>query len=196
MICKDKLENLSAYSDGELDAVQARALEEHLEGCPSCRKVLSQYEALGGILKSERDTEPTAGFLQGVRDRASGPAAPRPAGPRVIRTVAAIAASVLLLLGLIFVGASEFGHRERGEGGTTPAAQSGDAFTEVEAAVQEDPELLEILDNLEALEKIELLENLSLLERLEEFETGEADDLSKAAEVLIPEEEIPVEGGE
>lgn len=37
-------DKLSEYLDGELDAEESRALEEHLEGCESCRGVLSELK--------------------------------------------------------------------------------------------------------------------------------------------------------
>jgi anti-sigma factor RsiW len=35
--CREYLENLCAYVDGEADASICREIEKHLEGCPDCR---------------------------------------------------------------------------------------------------------------------------------------------------------------
>ena len=36
MDCKTVLALIDAYLDGELDRIEARALETHLDGCPAC----------------------------------------------------------------------------------------------------------------------------------------------------------------
>jgi hypothetical protein len=196
MNCQGNFEDLSAYADGELQASEIEAVEVHLKGCDECRRILEEYRALYALLDADADTDAAPGFLEGVRDRVFGAGVASPGRGRILRTVAAIAASVLLLLGLIFLGNRELGEDEKDRGSSTSSVDPGEAFEEVEWAVQGDPELLEILDNLEALERIELLENLPILERMEDYEGGEADDLARAAEVLILEEEVPIDSGE
>lgn len=44
-------ENLSAYLDGELPAVERSLVEAHLAGCPDCRAVLGQLNAVSGLVK-------------------------------------------------------------------------------------------------------------------------------------------------
>lgn len=39
------LDQLLAYALGELDAAEVLALEEHLEGCASCREELATLQA-------------------------------------------------------------------------------------------------------------------------------------------------------
>ncbi len=52
-------DRLSAYLDGELPAADVRALEEHVEGCPSCRAELDGLAAVVGTLRRlERQAPP------------------------------------------------------------------------------------------------------------------------------------------
>jgi anti-sigma factor RsiW len=46
MRCADAKERLSAYLDRELEPVQERPLQEHLDGCVSCREDLASLHAL------------------------------------------------------------------------------------------------------------------------------------------------------
>ncbi|MGB7539341.1 MAG: zf-HC2 domain-containing protein [Anaerolineales bacterium] len=48
---------LDAYLDGELDAIQARQAEAHLESCPACRAELEQRRALSPLLREEPPVE-------------------------------------------------------------------------------------------------------------------------------------------
>ena len=47
MQCEPFQEALSAFADGELDPGAARAVRDHVERCPDCRRRLQQIEALG-----------------------------------------------------------------------------------------------------------------------------------------------------
>lgn len=38
--CRDSLERMSRYLDGDLPAADRRSIERHLEGCPCCEEVL------------------------------------------------------------------------------------------------------------------------------------------------------------
>jgi anti-sigma factor RsiW len=42
---------LQAYFDGELDAVAAAQIEQHLEGCPDCRALLADLERTRGLIR-------------------------------------------------------------------------------------------------------------------------------------------------
>jgi predicted anti-sigma-YlaC factor YlaD len=55
MDCKDVLENLSCYLDGEGSAELRAALEEHISRCRRCRVV---FDTTGRMLKIVTDTAP------------------------------------------------------------------------------------------------------------------------------------------
>lgn len=39
--CKEMLEYMNDYIDGDLDAMLCREIETHMEGCPNCRIVVN-----------------------------------------------------------------------------------------------------------------------------------------------------------
>lgn len=49
--CKDSIELLLAYLDGDLPASEAAHLEEHLGGCPPCLEFLRSYQATPKLCK-------------------------------------------------------------------------------------------------------------------------------------------------
>jgi mycothiol system anti-sigma-R factor len=51
MDCRTALALIDAYLDGELDRIEARALEAHLDGCPGCAEALAQSDALRRALR-------------------------------------------------------------------------------------------------------------------------------------------------
>lgn len=51
MTCRDLIELLAEYVDGELSAQRARALERHLEDCDSCRRYLVAYRETGQAVR-------------------------------------------------------------------------------------------------------------------------------------------------
>lgn len=57
-------EELGAHALGLLDAAQSRAVEEHLAGCPACRR---EWEELRGMVELLDDVPPEA-FLEGPPD--------------------------------------------------------------------------------------------------------------------------------
>lgn len=66
--CEFDKERLSAYLDGELSLNEAEDVRAHLERCPECRELLSQYEAMGAGMK-ELEEEPPAHLAGGIMDR-------------------------------------------------------------------------------------------------------------------------------
>ena len=50
--CRDKELLLGALIDGELDAANAQALEDHLAGCPACARQLRRWRALRAELRA------------------------------------------------------------------------------------------------------------------------------------------------
>jgi anti-sigma factor RsiW len=196
MRCKDVIEDISAWVDGELGPKEREAVEAHLETCADCSRSLAEYRALGKLLGLDADVEAGPEFLAAVHARVREQRASSPLKSALIKGAAAVAATVLLVLGLLFF-------QERGvpDPSVVPGPDSvrpafSAEFSEVERAVKEDPEILEILNHLDALEEIELLENLDLLERMDEFRVDEADDLAEAAENVLFDSELPVALGE
>jgi len=50
---------MMALLDGELPAEDARAVEDHLRGCPHCAEELRSFDAVIGLTKRARLAEPT-----------------------------------------------------------------------------------------------------------------------------------------
>jgi anti-sigma factor RsiW len=193
MNCVETIENLSAYQDGELSPAEAAALEAHLASCEACRRRLEEYEAVWRLLGEPKPAEPSPGFTEAVLSRAAAPGFAVARRRRIWAPAAAVAASLLLVAGLLFW-ASPWGEPDAVEPAPPPRVEAPDASAaEVEAAVREDPELLEILENLDALEQIEVLENLPILERLDEIQSPLADDLEAAADDLVLDADFPLE---
>jgi anti-sigma factor RsiW len=64
--CRDTLQRLSAYLDGELDATACEAIERHGRGCSNCAAVLDGLRTTVGLCRQAADvTMPDA-----VRQRA------------------------------------------------------------------------------------------------------------------------------
>ena len=49
--CKDSINLLLDYLDGEMPAEEERHLQEHLSGCPPCVDFLRTYRATPGMCK-------------------------------------------------------------------------------------------------------------------------------------------------
>ncbi len=49
--CKDSIDYLLHFLDGELPAEEAAQLQEHLKGCPPCIDFLRQYRATPTLCK-------------------------------------------------------------------------------------------------------------------------------------------------
>jgi len=64
--CRDLLERLSAYLDGDLDAVQCRSIEEHCRGCPDCARLVEGLRRTIGICQQAANVP----LPKAVRDRA------------------------------------------------------------------------------------------------------------------------------
>jgi anti-sigma factor RsiW len=48
--CKEVIDLVDAYLDGELDPVSNQNIEEHLRGCPSCDQAFKEHQALVGAI--------------------------------------------------------------------------------------------------------------------------------------------------
>lgn len=103
MICKDSLDLMHAYFDGELDLIKALEIEQHLSLCPACKV---QYDRLRELSSSVRanaayHAAPHSARvrLAAVLPRDPGSAA-RPMPRGWISMAAALAFAILLGLGL------------------------------------------------------------------------------------------------
>ncbi len=50
MTCEEVWEQLSAFLDGELEVVQRRQVERHLQGCAACREALHMLEEISAAV--------------------------------------------------------------------------------------------------------------------------------------------------
>ncbi|MCU0723179.1 MAG: zf-HC2 domain-containing protein [Planctomycetes bacterium] len=197
MNCDDSLERLSAYQDKELDPDAAAETEAHLASCEACRRRLADYGKILESLRPGPETEPSPGFTEAVLGRAAGRGFAEARRRSFWIPAAAAAAGVLLAASLLFLGdpwsAGPANPAPAPSPVPAPAPAPDPAIAEIESAVREDPELLDILENLDALEQIELLENLPVLEHLDEIQAGAGDELAAAVEDLAPDADVPLE---
>lgn len=115
---------LGAYALGAVEPAERSEIEDHLEGCQSCRDELASLAAIPGLLARLSEEEASEGLLEvpdGHAERlivAMGEdrRAER-RRVRIWRSVAAVAAAVVLALGVVLIG--PFG----GPSGMTYAAQ-------------------------------------------------------------------------
>lgn len=89
-------ENLSAYLDGELPAVERGLVEAHLADCPDCRAVLGQLNAVSGLVK-KHVMEPVPA---GLEKKVLGGAAPARPWLKPALAFATAAAAVLVVFNL------------------------------------------------------------------------------------------------
>lgn len=69
--CRDVLDDLSAYVDGELGAERTHQVEEHLRGCDRCERFGGTFAHVVGALRAELgQAEPLApGVAARLRQR-------------------------------------------------------------------------------------------------------------------------------
>ena len=70
--CREIVELVTDYLEGDLDADTATALEVHLELCPGCVRYLDQIRetvaTLGGVSSDNLSNEVQAGLLEAFRE--------------------------------------------------------------------------------------------------------------------------------
>ena len=66
MKCVDVKERLSAYLDRELEPVQERPVEEHLEQCLKCREYLADLQTIDGQLQALPRVDMGAEFAEAM----------------------------------------------------------------------------------------------------------------------------------
>ena len=70
MVHDDYKEMIPAHALSTLDAAEARALNEHLEGCAECRRDLAEWEAVAASLALSADAlEPSAQVRERILER-------------------------------------------------------------------------------------------------------------------------------
>jgi anti-sigma factor RsiW len=54
--CRDLLEGISAYLDGELDATACDAIERHCTNCPQCARLIAGLRETVGLCRGAATT--------------------------------------------------------------------------------------------------------------------------------------------
>lgn len=107
MNCKELEALLDPYLDGELDAAQRSLVEQHLPGCPDCRRRLEGIRALHQSLQNPELRYRASDTLKARLSKELAAADVRQSRPRWRRSaVAAVAAAVVALaagLGWVFI---------------------------------------------------------------------------------------------
>lgn len=65
--CRETLQNISAYLDGELDATDCEAIERHSRTCPACAALVEGLQKTVGLCRQAAKAE----LPEAVRQRAS-----------------------------------------------------------------------------------------------------------------------------
>ena len=175
MRCHSCRDNLSAFLDGELSVEVTARVEEHLEGCDSCRRELEALRGIDTALDALGDLEPVSDFTERVLRRIAaegeGEKAVRVHAPARGRRVtwkmaaslaaaACIAAAVLVTLHL--------------------AGNGGDVVTDPPPTVIAELDMfaeMELLSDMDVIENLDALEALGQIEDLDAFLAGVDDTL-------------------
>ncbi len=121
MNCQDVRGLLHAYTDNELDAMAAQQIEAHMAECAVCRRAFEADRAVKSVLANPALLHAAPASLRGRIRAAAIVADPqRAAGNSPISAAArrpstfwrnlAVAAAVLIVIGLAWVGPGEFSH--------------------------------------------------------------------------------------
>jgi anti-sigma factor RsiW len=102
---------IDAYVDGELSAPESAEFEQALELCPGCRQRLERVRGLSGLLRT-LPAEPAPDLLRARIERDLRAIAGRPR-QRVSLRWSAMAASVIVAIGIGWLGGSLLGHGTR-----------------------------------------------------------------------------------
>ncbi len=69
--CREIVELVSEYLEGDLDAEAASALEAHLDGCPGCdlyvHQIRETISTLGDVSSADLSADTRAGLLEAFR---------------------------------------------------------------------------------------------------------------------------------
>ncbi|MFA6317380.1 MAG: zf-HC2 domain-containing protein [Elusimicrobiota bacterium] len=113
---------LSAFADGELAAGQARAVAEHLSGCPECRERLSELRSLSKMLADLPKRELPAGFIARLKARQARQAAPSEGRFPFFSWNQPVRAAAMALSALVVMFVAYEGLRSRPSRESVPAA--------------------------------------------------------------------------
>jgi hypothetical protein len=69
MECKGLREKLCAYLEGVVSPEESRAIDEHLNSCPECRRNLADLKKMGELVKDLAEAEPPAWLTQKIMSR-------------------------------------------------------------------------------------------------------------------------------
>jgi len=64
--CRDAIDVLRAYLDGELDPTERQALEQHLGACSPCVEFLETYKKTPGLCKKALEAKMPAGLADSL----------------------------------------------------------------------------------------------------------------------------------
>ena len=116
MPCSPYLELLSARLDGELTEAEHRTLTAHLDTCPQCRAIARDLEQLHTAVRAMEVPAPeglAVGVVQQLRQR-------RVARRRTLRQLTALAACLLLMVGVVRVADAVHSDRIRQQESVSP----------------------------------------------------------------------------
>ena len=128
MTCRHALSLLDDFLDAELDPTLAAQVKTHLEDCESCRAEFDQSKRLKELLKSQTPPSPTAEYwpeasaliLAKTVDGYTAPSTQRAISPvsngdrrELFRSAMALAASICILLGALYLGTQHQNQAQR-----------------------------------------------------------------------------------
>ena len=101
MTCAEALTLLSEQLDTQLFPAQRDELEEHLTGCPACRRMQQTFALIRPALREDLVEPPAAlkdGVMERIRAETSEPDTPKPKPIRRWRQLASLAACLALIV--------------------------------------------------------------------------------------------------
>ena len=138
MSCRERIEQIGAYLDGELAGAELEELRRHLAECAECRRELAQQQKLWSLLEeASSPAEASEHLYARILGRTTRRKERRPA-VRILRWAAPLAAAATLVLAVTLWHAGQ----------TTTTL---------------DPTDLAIIQNLDVLEKLDLLEEFDTI---------------------------------
>lgn len=159
MKCDDVIKmRVGSMDGGSVPAEVDAALERHVSRCPVCRRALRSHEESWALLDADRGIEPSDDFVARTMTAFFAERSGERFRKGLRRTVAAVAAALLLALTLLFFK----------EPLSEPTGSSSGSGTDYSTMTQ--GELIENLDLIEDLELLEALgDNLDLAMEYELF---------------------------